>query len=234
MRIDKVKSNDRITRRIKALLSLAEDKSNVNESHLAFLQAQQMMIKYGVDPSELTDDDEVKEILEKSGTDYKRLYWYERKLANTVAKNFRCKNFIRWKHFKGKVQKQSRIEFMGLESDVELASAMYRLVISAIEFYAHKHIKENGLGVRHHTQSLKDDYMRGFIDGLERKFEEQIHSQEWGLILVIPKEVEERYSAEITEKGRSYSIPPVETQESYKQGYKEGNAIDYKKETIQD
>src|SRR5699024_4498679 len=138
---------------------------------------------------------------------------------NIVARNFRCKNFLRWKHFKGKVQKQFRIEFMGLESDVELASEMYRLAISAIEFFTHKHIKEYGLGIRHHTQSLKDDYMRGFIDGLERKFEEQIQSQEWGLVLAIPKEVEEKYDVVVTGKGRTYRIPPIETQESYQQGY---------------
>lgn len=232
--MDKMKNNDRILRRIKALLSLAEDNSNYNESHLAFLQAQEMMVKYGVDPNELTDDSDIIEILEKSGTDYKRLYWYEKELAGIVSKNFRCKNFLRWKKFSGRVQKQFRVEFMGLESDVELASSMYRLVISAIEFYAHKHIKENGLGIRHHTQSLKDDYMRGFIDGLEKKFEEQIQSNEWGLVLVVPKEVEEKYNSEITQSGRRYYIPSVEMQESYQQGYKDGNTIDYQKETIQE
>jgi len=120
---------------------------------------------------------------------------------------------------------------MGTERDVELASAMYKLVIDAIEFYTHKYVKEHSVGIRSHTQSLKDDYTTAFMDGLERKFEEQIKVQEWGLVLVVPKEVEEEY--ERTVSGYlSYNIPSLESQETYKQGYEDGNKIDYKKETI--
>lgn len=138
---------DRILRRVKSLLKVAEGEANMEESHTAFLQAQRMMVKYGVDPSEITDDEAMKKVFERAGSDYKRLYWYERKLANIVAKNFRCKNFLRWVRMEGKVQKQYRVEFMGLESDVELASAMYKLVVSAIEFYTHQYIKIHGIGV---------------------------------------------------------------------------------------
>lgn len=226
--------NDRILRRIKGLLTLAEDESNVNESHSAFLMAQKLMIEYGVDASELTDDEEVIRVLEQSGTEYKRLFWYERELANVVAKNFRCKSFIRNRHFEGKLQIQRRIMFMGRGEDVELASEMYRLVISAIEFYTHRYIKENGVGVRHHTQSLKNDYMSGFIDGLEMKFEEQIQTQEWGLVLVIPKEVEERFDEVVTGKSLGYNTPKLESQESYQDGYEDGYDIDYRKETLSD
>lgn len=224
--------NDRILRRIKGLLTLAEDESNVNESHSAFLMAQKLMIEYGVDANELTDDEEVIRVLEQSGTEYKRLFWYERELANIVARNFRCKDFIRNKHFEGKSQIQRKIMFMGSDEDVELASEMYKLVISAIEFYTHKYIKENGVGIRYHTQSLKNDYMNGFISGLESKFEEQIQTQEWGLVLAIPKEVEERFDEVVTGKSLGYNVPKLESQETYQQGYEDGYGIDYKKETL--
>jgi len=49
-------NDDRIIRRIKRLLATAEGEANMNESHTAFLMAQEMMVKCGVDPSELTDD----------------------------------------------------------------------------------------------------------------------------------------------------------------------------------
>lgn len=229
-----VKDTDRILRRIKGLLATAEGEANINESHTAFLKAQEMMVKYGVDPSDVTDNEEVKEVFDRTGTDYKRLYWYERNLARIIAKNFRCKNYIRWTKLEGDRQKKNRIEFMGLEEDVLLASEMYRLVVDAINFYAQKHIKKYGKGIRRHTQSLKDDYMMGFIAGLERKFEEQIEGQEWGLVLVVPKEVEDKFKREITGKAATYNIPRVEEQESYQEGYRDGNGIDYKKETIDD
>lgn len=225
-------NNDRIIRRIKGLLELAEGEANMNESHSAFLQAQKMMVKYGVDPSELTDDEKVIEVLESSGTDFKRLYWYERELASIVAKNFRCKSYINNRYIEGKSQVQRQIMFMGAEQDVQLATEMYKLVTSAMEFYTQRYVKKNSLGVRSHTQSLKNDYMNGFIDGLERKFEEQIQSQEWRLVLVVPKEVEERFDEVVTGKGLDYNIPQLESDETYQQGYKDGNAIDYQKETI--
>lgn len=224
--------NDRIIRRIKRLLATAEGEANINESHTAFLLAQEMMVKYGVDPHELTEDEEILEVLEMQGTEYKRLYWYERKLAGIVSRNFRCKYYYRSKHVEGKLQIQRRIVFMGTEQDVELATAMYRLVVSAIEYYTQRYVKVNGIGIRSHTQSLKNDYMSGFISGLDKKFEEQIQTQEWGLVLVIPKEVEEKYDEIVTGKGIPMTIPQVESQESYRQGYEDGHSIDYKKETI--
>lgn len=226
--------NDRILRRVKGLLALAEGNSNMEESHSAFLMAQKLMVKYGIEASELTDDESVIQVLESDGTDFKRLYWYERELAHIVAKNFRCKDWIRSRRIEGRSQIQRKIMFMGEEQDVQLATEMYRLVISAIEFYTHRHIKEHGIGIRSHTQSLKNGYMRGFIDGLERKFEEQIQEQEWGLVLVIPKEVKEKYKEVVTGKAIPYTIPSVESRESYRQGYEDGNRIDYKKETIDD
>lgn len=225
-------NTERIIRRIKRLLATAEGEANMNESHTAFLLAQEMMVKYGVAPEDVTDDEEVKEVLTDSGTEYKRLFWYERKLARIVADNFRCKDYYQGTTIQGKKQLQYRIMFMGLDKDVELASTMYRLVISALNFYTQKYIKEFSKGVRRHTQSLKNDYINGFIDGLERKFEEQIQEHEWGLVLVVSEDVEKKYEQEVTGGAIKYKIPDVEAIKTYQKGYKEGNAIDYKKETI--
>lgn len=224
--------NKQIINRIKKLLNLAEDKANMEESHSAFLMAQKLMVKYGVNPSEITEDEEVREVLRASGTQYKRLYWWERELSHIVAKNFRCKNYINSKREFGKVQVQRKIMFMGTKEDIELANAMYKLVINAILFYSNRYSKNHYVsGVRGYTVQLKNDYMNGFIAGLEEKFEEQISNQEWGLVLVVPKEVEEEYKNTIF-GNLSYTIPKTRAAEHYLQGYKDGKAIDYKKETV--
>lgn len=225
---------DRIIRRVKSLLKVAEGEANMEESHTAFLQAQKMMVKYGVDPSDITDDEEIKEVLTKGASEYKRLYWWERRLAQIVAKNFRCKIYYSGRYIEGKSQIQRQIRFMGVEKDVELANAMFSLVVDAIQFYTNRYIKENGIGVLQHTNRLKNDYMLGFIDGLERKFEEQVQEQEWGLVLVIPKEVEEKYEEIVTGKPIPMNVPDLESIKSYKKGYEHGSSIDYKKETIND
>src|SRR5699024_12170513 len=69
-----------------------------------------------------------------------------------------------------------------------------------------------------------------FIDGLERKFEEQVQEQEWGLVLVIPKEVEEKYEEIVTGKPIPMNVPDLESIKSYKKGYEHGSSIDYKKD----
>lgn|SRR5699024_1614555 len=220
---------DRIIRRVNKLLALAEDNSSVEESQTAFLQAQQMMVKYGVDPSDLDISEESKRVLEKSGSDYKRLFWWERRLASIVAKNFRCKNYINNKYIEGKKQVQRRIMFMGRDEDVNLAREMYKLAREATLFYTKCYMQQNDLK----GSSVKNDYILGFVDGLEEKFEDQINSQsqEWGLVLVVPKNVEERYKKEVT--GTLYhKIPDVNSDEHYSEGYEDGNAIDYTKSTV--
>lgn len=226
--------DDRIIRKVKSLLRVAEGNANVEESHTAFMQAQRMMIKYHIDPSEVTEQNEIREVLEKSGSNYKRLFWWERKLANIVARNFRCKFFTRSDYVDGKSQIQRKIVFMGIENDVELANEMYKLVVEAILFYTNRYIKMNnisGVSNRGNTMQVKNDYMKGFIDGLESKFEEQIEMQEWGLVLVVPKDVVQKFEETVTGKS-TYRIPSVQSKKHFQKGYEDGNAIDYKKETI--
>lgn len=218
---------------VKDLLALAEDdEKHVEESHNAFLKAQRLMVKYGIDPSEVTDQEATREILEQSGTDYKRLFWWERQLARIVARNFRCKNYLQWKKIEGKKQKQRRVMFMGQEGDVELASEMYKLVVDAALFYTKRYMNQFDLK----GTAIKNDYLQGFVDGLEQKFAEQIEQQEWGLVLVIPKEVEEKYAVKVTGKPIPLTLPDLslDAHEHYNTGYKDGNSIDYKKETISD
>lgn len=222
--------NDRILRRIKRLIALAEDNSNVNESHSAFLQAQEMMVKYGVDPKEITDDKDILEVMENSATEFKRVYWYERELAGIVAKNFRCKHYYENRKRWDDKQVQRRIMFMGTEQDSELASEMYKLVVSAIEFYTQKYLKNT----EEKTRSTKNDYMNGFIAGLEEKFEEQMKNQEWGLVLQVPKEVHEKYDRIVTGKPIRHTIPNTDSVKTYQKGKQDGYDIDYKKETIKE
>ncbi len=108
-----VLKNDRILRRVKGLLALAEGNSNMEESHSAFLMAQKLMVKYGIEASELTDDESVIQVLDSDGTDFKRLYWWERQLAHIVAKNFRCKDYYNGMYFEGKSQIQSKFVLWG-------------------------------------------------------------------------------------------------------------------------
>jgi|SRR5690625_918538 len=228
------RKNDRIIRRVKRLLALAEDKANVHESQLALVNAQEMMVKYGIDPNELDTSKELKEVLTKSATDYKRLWWWERSLATVVSDNFRCTWYYNSKKLEGRKQVSRRIIFVGYEEDVELATEMYSLVIEVVKFYSSRFIKREGIqGDRGKTLEAKDDYISGFISGLEKKFEEQISDNEWGLVIVTPKAVNEKLD-DITKDGETinWTIPDLASIENYETGFKEGYTVDYTKSTI--
>lgn len=231
-----INENDRIIRRVKGLLKLAEDNSNMEESQSAFIQAQQMMIRYGVNPEDLAVDEKTKSILTKSATEYKRLWWWERALGNIMAKNFRCSWYYSSKRFAGTVQMKRKIIFVGFEADVELATEMYTLAKSALHYYTTQFVKDLKVNKKQtQNKRAKDDYIRGFIDGLEEKFVEQIKEQQWGLVVVVPEEVINK-TKEITKGGKaiSYYIPNPQSKKHYDQGYEAGHKIDYTKRTIDD
>lgn len=73
------------------------------------------------------------------------------------------------------------------------------------------------------TRGLENDYAIGFIDGLQRKFEEQKKAnQEWGLVLVKDKEVVEAYE-QIKFKGKTNtSTHYVGHSEAYIKGNEDG------------
>jgi|SRR5690625_4862251 len=232
---DAKQTNDKIIRKVRGLLALAEDNSNMEESQTAFLQAQKMMVKYGVDPSEV-ENKKVKEILTGQATDYKKLWWWERSLATVIAENFRCKWYYNSYRFNDNEQVKRRIMFVGYEKDIELAKEMYSLAHSATEFYAKRFLKKHNIqGNRGRTIQAKNDYIRGFVHGLEQKFEEQIADHEWGLVVVVPEEVKDK-EQEITKDGKSisFNVPNLESHEHYQKGYQEGNAIDYTRSTVQE
>lgn len=231
--------NQKILRRVKRLLSLSDNNPNEEEAQSAFLMAQKLMVKNDISLSQIDiDSNETRDIKEGQVTVHKKLYWWERLLAAVMSENFRVKYFLNWKRKAGSNRKNA-IFFMGFESDVQLAKEMYLLAYEAIvhfsKEYTETYYEENNLmRTRGNTIMIKDSYMKGFIDGLENKFEEQVQemrSEGNALMVLVPKEVEDKYEESITGKS-IFSIPSIGEVEAYRSGYDDGNKIDYTRSTI--
>ena len=72
------------------------------------------------------------------------------------------------------------------------------------------------------------------MDLLKDKFEEQIEKMKTtgnALMVLVPKEVEEKFEKTVTGKS-SFTIPPIEEVSAYQKGYEQGNRIDYTRTTI--
>lgn len=234
---------DSIIRKIKGLMALAEDNTNEDEAQSAFVMAQKLMMKYNIEQSEIEETLDTASIIQGQATAYKTIFWHEKLLASIIADNFRVKFYYNNKRFDGDRKKKRTIMFYGLEQDVKIAKEMFVLANDAVDFYTKRFIEgvySTGEYIRDKsfTKDLKNSYTTGFIDGLREKMKSQRFAlqEEFGLILLTPKIVEEGYEdfSKDFGKGTNWSIPKVEEMAAYHQGYTEGEEIDYTKSTVDD
>lgn len=235
--------NQKIIRKVKGLLAIAKDHKNDEESQSAFILAQKLMIQYGIEASKVEEaalDNEEESIGEESVTIYKRLYWWERRLAQIIAQNFRVKYFLQSKMI-GRQQKR-RVVFYGFGRDLELSKEMYLLAYEVIVFHSkafiHNYYQKNPSlkRDRYVTESLKSSYINGFLIGLEERFAEQVAElrQVYEVLVLIPEAVEVAYEAYSSSWGKSLSLrrPAVEVSDAYQEGYGDGKGIDFTQRTL--
>lgn len=231
---------DKIIKKVKGLLAIAHDNKNDEESQTAFLMAQKLLIKHKISMSDVEDINASERTIQSGqATTHKKLFWWERELANIIEKNFPVKWYYNSRVLDGESRKKRAIVFMGYEDDVALAKEMYILAYDVILFYTKEFVNQEqnkyGYWTREDTLSYKNSYMKGFLDGLKKKFEEQrlSMSQEYGLMVITPVEVKDKYDEMFKDsKGISFKIPPTQEVFAYKKGYEEGENVDYTKSTL--
>jgi hypothetical protein len=178
---------NKVIERIQKLLSLSES-SNENEAKLAMLKAQELLAKHKLSMQEVKNiklyNSKIKDHV--SNVSFTKAKWKGR-LANIIANNFGCYNYF-------KTRRVNTITFYGREEDVIVCNIVLQYAIDCIEANTKKiqyAYSRNGYS----TKGVANDYAIGFIDGLNKNFEEQKKAnQEWGLVLVKDKEVVEAYS----------------------------------------
>lgn len=236
--------NESIIKKIKGLLAIADDAKNDEESQSAFLLAQKLMIKHDIQQIEIENSTEKQEIIKGQAVSHKKLFWWEKRLAGIISKNFKVKFYYHNKILDGEKRTKTSIIFFGFNNDVKLAKEMYVLAYDAICKYSEKYVKNYykevfAIRTKAKTNELKNSYMLGFLNGLKRKFELQIKEmeQEFGLMIITPKEVSRAYNdlaKGFTGKAKPVKTPSIGEVEAYHRGRKEGERIDYLKQTIDD
>ena len=229
--------NEKIIRKIQGLLKIAEDERNDEECHAAFLLAQKLMIEYQISQAEINIETTDKEtILEKETQDFKKSFWWEKKLAAIIGTNFRVKYFLRSRG------RKSTIVFYGYQNDVSLAEEMYVLACDALRVHAQQFIQDY-YSARYYylnrdrtlTNELKNDYMNGFLEGLSQKFKEQyaVLSQKYELMCLVPIEIEDAFKQKMTNcKVAHCTLPDLIYEAAFKEGYQQGFEIDFTKRTL--
>lgn len=183
-----IQNDDKVLAKIQKLLKIAEDRgATEHEAKVAMLKAQELMVKYSLNQSDLKDVDlekHPKKVVTKAVIENKgRIMWYETTLLSIIAKNFRCVYFSR-----GIIGNRSRnLMLMGLEEDVEIATFVFNFALNQMKILGKNYIKENDhlLEMYGTTKaSIKNDYYTGFTRGLRQAFQDQVDKNNWGLVLV--------------------------------------------------
>lgn len=220
---------EKTLRKIKSCLALSES-SNIEEANSALLKAQELMIKYRISEDEIKNFEKEKISKRVSVitviTETNRIFWYVKDLGSIIAENFKVVAFSSGNRDTGK-----SFKFMGLEEDVEIAQEVFSFALEKMKELADKEtksieIQNDNEDKKIYKSSSKNDFYRGFIDGLNKAFRDQVDENGWGLVLVKDELVikaMERLNLKSVK--RNTGIPPKfsNNKNLYNEGYKHGN-----------
>lgn len=215
--------NEKMVRKIQLLLNKTKNNPCQEEVQTAFLMAQRLMAEYGISQAEVDSHEEgtipVKKV-SKSSTNYERLVWWKKSLARVIAENFRCYNYI------SRNASKSRIVFLGLEQDVELAKMTFEFACDALKYGTDQFVKLYRIKYKiSKPTEIRNDYMSGWIQGLKAQYKEQVEKNNWGLILVKDALVKQEYESMKLRKGRSSSITISGNSTARSAGYQDGKSF---------
>lgn len=209
--------DEKLLAKIHNLFKLAEGNSNENEAQNAMLKAQQLMAENGIERSEIHKVLKPKEVLSEHITEVGRLSWWEKSLSMIIAKNFRCEIYVH------KVCSGGTIVFLGLKDDVQLAKMVFNFASLAIQNDTVKFVKQFKKQYVVYNVGIKNDFINGWLKGLDAKYKDQVDKNGWGLILVKDPLVQQELKKIHLRKGQKSSVNSGHNNNAYGKGFENGN-----------
>lgn len=207
-------------RKVSALLAIVEDHSNDHECQIALLKAREMMSKYEIQISQVSEFSSKENVQEIStGVDFTARYtMWKLALARMMSKYHRCMILM-----SGKYRKSTRvISFVGEGADAELLSKIYSKVVQFINAHIwslHESLSFETARVRY---IHGDSYAKGFIDGLEQQYIEQNKRDPGMALMVITPDSVIKHMNKYDAISLESSAPDLLATLEYSQGYQDG------------
>lgn len=180
--------------KIRHLLALAESPVEA-EAQAALLKARELMAKYKLTERECRETEPQKVVRLYTGiTCSKRRDPWCIPLSATIGNNYCCKGF---RTHQTRCQTQE-VGFIGFEDDVTLCVDIFKYAVDCVRSEVKRIKKQYASYDANHVKSRCDSFgYYGFAIGLQAAFEKQTaeKEQEWGLVLVTPREVQDAADA---------------------------------------
>jgi hypothetical protein len=216
-----MEEKDKIVKKIQKLLNLSGNNPNAAEAESAFLKAQELMLQHKIEESELNKDTKkTMRIISAYCEEPANTVW-ARQLARLLAKNFACMYYLNRTH------KNSTVPtFFGEEEDAETCKGLYDYAVIWLNKSACNYATNmrNKFGI---VKGVKQDYIVGFLKGLEDKFKEQTEGNaKYELMVIIPVEVKEAYNnLSLVTKSSNKSMKVHGCEEARQAGYVDGKGF---------
>lgn len=173
--------------KIKKLLALAKS-PEPEEAKAALLKARKLMAEHKLREEDCLEPEKLKVRKELVGvTCTKRLNSWMVTLSAVIAENYCCTAWRSRKHGMQTVE----IGFIGLEDDFEVCVRIFKYAVDCVLTKC-KDIRREGREIYtgKYLGKMCDSYGYGFSEGVAAAFREQTkENQQWGLVLVVPREV---------------------------------------------
>lgn len=168
-------NEDKIVDKIKKLLALSKNNPSEQEAQAAMLKAQELMAQYNID-IETTNNETIEYSIEVCN--HKWNMGFRKLLGAVIADNFRCKMFLTG----------NNVTFLGHKADAKIAREVFEYAYEFALRQGNKfYNRAYTLGTK--TRGVFNSYVSGFIRGLESKLQEQCRA----LVLVTPKDVQDKF-----------------------------------------
>ena len=207
-----------------AMLLALSNSSYEAEARSALLMARKLMAKHKLRLEDIEPQKEKRLVRNLVGIrSTKQSTPWAAALAGNMAPQYCCRHFIA----PIKNSRTVEIGFIGFEEDFNSCKLAYRYAHDSVMSYC-KVIKKNmhGRNTAAEIRQMCSDYGWGFCAGLKAAYDAQTaQHQEWGLVMVVPQEVEDEIAAM---KKTTYAKPSAGTWGSQfaTKGYQDGKEFD--------
>lgn len=209
---------EKIIEKIKKLLEMTEERgASENEAMIAALKAQKLMAEYGIELTDIKDENQrvTEEICEEAVDTTLKGHFstkWKAQLACIIAENFRCKVYLCG---------TNNVVFYGYKSDAKIAGDVFKFLFNT----------GTKLGVKHCRQCKKEGkptrgaataYLLGFCKGIDEVLGKQCRA----LMIVTSPEVEESWkekSSNFRSKNMKYNASSDTSH--FEQGKIDGRAV---------
>lgn len=221
-------SMDKILSKIQKALALAKNNSSAEEAQNAMLLAQKLMLKHNLSFDDVDVHQESKKEIQEVEALRTKVQWWQKILADIIANNFWCYTYTSTYYHR------TSLFFVGMKDDARVAAEVFHMANDSIKYFSLLYMKRKEIKRKWKRKyTLKNDYIMGYLSGLNEKFKEQVKVEAMEVLLVKEDVLNEYFEKQDIEVRSIKATNTSGDGSAILEGYIEGKRFDYGRHKIE-